>query len=230
MAQEMMELKRHYDVLKEQFDEMQNIHKSVTGNLKRGKGIARDLGKLQDLAENMTKSFINLNPNQEMDDYDLSNIEDLQDALDTIYSDEQDVLQRTQTDQQRKDYQQRSVRSALEGSEVLINLQGERMQKIQELADEIDKTETLKDAQDLSNRLLGEILLVQQQALLLQAQYVRANQSLNYQYADREGAEAPESTRPSEIQKRGAEEFSDKMKQLREDRGWKKSPIKAMPF
>ena len=183
MATQLSELKKHFDVLQEQFKELQNIQSAVSGNLQRGKGIFRDIGKLREMSEKMTKSVHSL-PHMDLDDYDLRNIEDLQDALDQIYTNETDIIKRGQTEQQRKQYQQRSIRSALEGAEVLINLQDERFRKIEELAAEIDQTETLKDAIDLNNRLLGEILLVQQQALLLQSQYIRAEQSIRYEHAD----------------------------------------------
>lgn len=183
MAQELTTLRDSFKVLQEQFQELQNIQASVSGNLERGKGIFRDIGRLRDMAEQMTRGVHSL-PHMDLDDYDLRNIEDLQDALDKIYTNETDILKRGQTERQRKQYQQRSIRGALEGAEILINLQDERFRKIEELAAEMDETETLKDAMDLNNRLLGEILLVQQQALLLQSQYVRAEQSLRYEHAD----------------------------------------------
>jgi hypothetical protein len=212
MAQSLQTLKEQITVMKEQFTELQNINSAVTGNLKRGKGIFRDLGKLRDLSSKMTKSVHSL-PHMDLDDYDLQNIEDLQDALDQIYVNETDVLKRGQTEQQRKQYQQRSIRSALEGAEVLISLQDERLNKIEELASEIDNTETLKDAMDLNNRLLGELLLVQQQALLINAQYIRAEQAVNYQYADKQsdGSDPNHKNREKTVLEKASEGFADKM-------------------
>ena len=50
----------------------------------------------------------------------------------------------------------------------------------EELAKKIDETKTLKDAVDLQNRLTHEALLIQQQQLLLLAQFIRAEQSIQY--------------------------------------------------
>jgi len=225
MATELNELKKHFEALKDQLEELEDLNSSLSGNLKIGSGMGRDLAKLLGLSENMTKGLHSL-PHMELDDYDLENIEDTQKVLDKVYTKEESILAATQTEKQRKDYRQRSIRAALEGSESLIALQQERFKKINELADEIDNTETVKEAIDLNNRLLGEILMVQQTALLLQAQYVRAEQSLKYGYADRaQSSDDPNAGQYNDFIKKSGTRAAKKMKELREDNGWEKPPF-----
>ena len=57
---------------------------------------------------------------------------------------------------------------------------GETFEKISQLAEEVDKTEDLKEATDLANRILIEMLSVQQQQLLIMANLARAEQLAVY--------------------------------------------------
>jgi len=225
MATQLNELKKHFEALKDQLEELEDLNSSLSGNLKIGSGMGRDLAKLLGLSENMTKGLHSL-PHMELDDYDLENIEDTQKVLDQVYTKEESILAATQTETQRKEYRQRAIRAALEGSEALIALQQERFKKINELADEIDNTETVKEAIDLNNRLLGEILMVQQTALLLQAQYVRAEQSLKYSNADStQSLDDPNTGQYNDFIKKSGTRAAKKMKKLREENGWEKPPF-----
>lgn len=187
-AKELQVLKEQVGVLKGQLEEAKKTYEAVSGNLKRGAGIAKELGDLKTIAEKMTKATHSF-PNMDTEDFDMKNAEDVREILDTIYKKEDGVLNGTQTEKQKRDYHQRSVKGALENSETIMASQEEKFEKIQRLANEIDSTQSLKDAMDLSNRLTAELLLVAQQSLMLQAQTTRANELLRYAGIDSEAQE-----------------------------------------
>lgn len=225
MATELKELKKHFEVLKQQLEKAKEIQEAVTGNLKRGAPIIEDLKELQDIAEGLTKGAVNL-PNVDLEDYDLKNIEDLKDVIEKVYEREGDIFDQGQNSQQRKDYQQRTVKGALESSEIIIAKTDDRLEKIGSLVNAIDSTESLKDAVDLNNRLLGEILMVQQQLLLLQSQYVRANTAMNYRGTSGADDNAPNKrkNRVRSILKGAGDKYKSGQEKIEGDQGWEKPP------
>lgn len=57
-------------------------------------------------------------------------------------------------------FRQSSLKNSIAKSQSILAGTGERMDKVKDLAGEIDTTENVKDAQDLTNALLTEILVV----------------------------------------------------------------------
>lgn len=72
------------------------------------------------------------------------------------------------------DLRQLGWKNIAEKADELIKSMGDRMEKVEELSGQIDEAENIKEAQDLTNRFLAEILLVLQEQLAMSTQYQQA--------------------------------------------------------
>jgi hypothetical protein len=182
MAQELAEAQKLGKTAISQMEELQKMYQATTGNLGRGSGIERAIRYVKNNLNNMTGSVFEITDGYGIDvdiqDLDLGNVEDVGKMLEELYK--KDPVDKTLTKQRRTQYQQQSIRGALEASEIMLANQQTALEKFEELAKKIDETKTLKDAVDLQNRLTHEALLIQQQQLLLLAQFIRAEQSIQY--------------------------------------------------
>ena len=220
-AQELQQLQEHLKTLNEQLEAAKKTQDAITGNYKRAKNLLRDIDRYAEKLKDATRAVTNLK-NLDLKDLDLSNILDARDYIDEIYKDGDTILQRSQTQGQRNVYKLKSSKAALENSEVIINSQEERLNKIQTLADEIDSTEELKDSIDVNNRLLAELLLSQQELLNLQAQNIRAEQAANYRHIESELLESdPNKTKGDKsFINEAIESYSDQIDERIDNKGW----------
>lgn len=195
MASELNEFKKQTEFLTSQLEELSSIKSNLEGNLGIGRGISRDLSRVKRRAQDMTRVFGNIEGVFDINEYDLSNMEDLQGVLDGMFKHEADILTRGRNTEAVQDIRQRAIKSAIEGSEAVIVEIQDSISKVDQLSTEIDNTETAKEAQDLTNRLLSEILHVQQQQLILIAQLTRAEQLAAYEGVSSDTPDAEGSAR-----------------------------------
>jgi len=174
----------------ETINEIQRQTAYISGNLKRGAGIERAIRKVKDSLINATPAIFDIEDGFELktnvNDLDLSDIEDVRKLLDELYQKGGNPVDDVLTKERRNTYQQKSVKASIESAETVLARQQESLEKFEELAAKIDETEGLKDATDLQNRLLHELILIQQQQLALLAQFIRAEESLKYTGVDSE--------------------------------------------
>jgi basic membrane lipoprotein Med (substrate-binding protein (PBP1-ABC) superfamily) len=92
---------------------------------------------------------------------------------------------------------------------------GDRMDKIKDLADEIDSTKNIKESQDLTNRLLVEILLTLNEQLLTATNFYEAQAMMLYsgEQSDEKFKEEQEAMQKAEKEKKGSkhEQWSREM-------------------
>lgn len=197
IANNLNELRRQTEVLTDQFNELQNIFGTLKGNLGAGQGVIRDVQRARRRAEGLTKSIHNIPGRMDLDDYDLNKIEDLQKVMGNVFNKELDIVTRGLSRKQIEGIRQRSVKSAIEQSEQILGNMDNSNNKIDELARQIDATDDMKEAADMTNRLLIEVIFIQQQQLQLLASLARAEQYANYEGIDSTNPDAdnePEDT------------------------------------
>lgn len=85
---------------------------------------------------------------------------------------------------QKYQTRQSVFKDTIEESESILNEMPDDLKEIEELMKEVDKTENLKDAQDMTNALLGKILLVLHRQLAFSAKVATAQNVLNYNGAN----------------------------------------------
>lgn len=78
---------------------------------------------------------------------------------------------------------QASLRGNIEASDEILRTMPTRLKTIEGLAEQIDQTQNIKDAQDLSNRFLAEILKVLSEMSAIAARVGESYALLNYQGA-----------------------------------------------
>ena len=180
MAKELEVMKEHVETATKQLEEAQRTVQQLSGNLKRGVGIERDLRKIKKIAADILPSFYNMSvPGGE--NVDPSDIQWLETQLDDIFTPKNKSPRDRELNKERRGaYTQRSLKAALLESEAAIGSTIASMEKLEQLMREIDETETLKDSQDLSNRLLGEVVATQNKIIILLAQLTRAQSVIHY--------------------------------------------------
>lgn len=171
-AQIIAEAQKQLQAVKDMVNEAKNITKNLEGNLGRGQGSEETLRDLKDALEGIMPSMLTTIDGEKIDS---SDIETINSALDDIFvSVEREPIESKLTANQREAYRQRTLRAAVSYSEYILTDMEKSLNKLENLSNEIDETETLKDAQDLNNRFMQEMLNNQTKMIMLMAQLVRA--------------------------------------------------------
>tara|TARA_R110000868_G_scaffold138329_1_gene352300 strand:- start:23741 stop:24523 length:783 start_codon:yes stop_codon:yes gene_type:complete len=181
LIQQIQEAQKIYTEVKKQVQEVQRVYKNLEGNLKRGVGSLRDIRRIKGNIERLIPSLYRLSlPDGTEIDPSLS--EDIGKAIDQIFiSPTANPKEAELTEEQQRVYRQRALKSSLSFSESMLADVNKSLEQFESLAAQIDETEKLKDAQDLTNRYLQEILTGQTKVIMLLAQLARAEAALNYQ-------------------------------------------------
>lgn len=120
-------------------------------------------------------------------DIDTGNVyEDTKKVLDQVFTDPRDIsnpAERTRSMSRRYQVQQDALKEVVARSERTLAGVKDRVATISELANMIDKTENQKDAQDLTNRILVEVLATLTDMLQIAAQSNQAEALFNYRGA-----------------------------------------------
>ena len=179
---------------KEEIDQILNVVKEqkeavarMSGNLKRGLGIKEELAKMAGFSRDITDSFDNL---ASLDGFELdsSEHEDIKKKFDILFDPDQSYGQRIKSRADRDTARERSLKGVLENSEYIILEQEESLKKFADLSRQADETQSLKDATDLLNRLVTELLIIEQQQLMLMAQTNKASALTQYTGVDSDNA------------------------------------------
>ncbi|ACS78383.1 hypothetical protein [Maridesulfovibrio salexigens] len=169
--QEIKVLQDTYKMATEQLKELNDIKDQVKGYYNQGKDL---VGKIKSI-----KSQIEAVPNTLLDQGQaiMSIIGELGDftnpevALDKIFGDPRSPdYNPWETLSMKYEIRQNGLKNALNHSEKLLKGMKERFAGIEELTNKIDHTENIKEAQDLTNVLLTQIIAVLSEQLALQAQ------------------------------------------------------------
>jgi len=163
--------------------------RAVMGNYNRGVGLVTDLQRLQKkLAATPTTIQGSAKKWLALGDAGLEIGEDgfyaVGKVLDTHWIDPRDLkknAERLKHLDQIYQVKQASLRGNIEASDEILRAMPERLKKIEGLADQIDHTENIKDAQDLTNRFLAEILKVLAEMSAIAAKVGESYALMNYQ-------------------------------------------------
>ncbi len=215
IAQQIQEAQKIYKEVQRQVQEVQRVYKNLEGNLKRGIGSIRDIRRIKSNLQRLMPAIYNLSlPDGTKVDPTVS--EDIAKALDEIFvSPTANPKEAELSKEQQRIYRQRTLKSSLSFSESALADIEKSLETFESLASQIDETQTLKDAQDLTNRYLQEVLTGQSKVIMLLAQLTRAEAALHYQGVDNE-----------EVGKRGnltSEEYLDQLGKYG-SKYWKEKP------
>jgi len=163
--------------------------RAVMGNYNRGVGLVTDLQRLEKkLAASPTTIQGSAKKWLSLGDAGLEIGEDgfyaVGKVLDTHWIDPRDLkknAERLKHLDQIYQVKQASLRGNIEASDEILRTMPDRLKAIEGLADQIDHTENIKDAQDLSNRFLAEILKVLTEMSAIAAKIGESYALMNYQ-------------------------------------------------
>lgn len=163
--------------------------RAVMGNYNRAMGLVNDLQRLEKkLASTPTTIQGSAKKWLSLGDAGLEIGEDgfyaVGKILDTHWIDPRDLkknAERLKHLDQIYQVKQASLRGNIEASDEILRTMPERLKKIAGLADQIDHTENIKDAQDLTNRFLAEILKVLAEMSAIAAKIGESYALMNYQ-------------------------------------------------
>lgn len=189
MATELKNLQEQLKVMKETYNTAVDTYEAVTGNGGFGVGAVPEIAKIRNKLEDITKPIHNIPTIIDTDDLDLSKIEDVQKTLDAVWKTEDGLLNDAKTAKEKEKIRQRATKSVIEQSTVAMEGMKDSIQRTEQIAYELDKTESLKESQDLTNRLLIEIISILQQQLIIESSLARAEQLAAYEGADSENEE-----------------------------------------
>lgn len=163
--------------------------RAVVGNYNRGKAIVGDLQRIRRKLEatpttlqGAAKKWLSLgNSGLEIGEDGFVAVGKI---LDTTWIDPRDLknnVERLKKLDQIYQVKQASLRGNIEASDEILRVMPERLKKIEDLAAQIDETDNIKDAQDLTNRFLAEILTVLNEMTGIAAKIGESYALLNYQ-------------------------------------------------
>ena len=188
MAQQIQQMQDQLKQMVNVVSEAKKINENLTGNLQRGLGTEEDIRRLKGAVEKMIPTFAMQgvpNPSQ-------SDMERIGNELDKIFvSKESQPVEAELTKDQRDAYRKKAISNAVRYSEFVITDTEKSMNRLEDLSQEINKTQTMKDSQDLTNRYMQEMMANQVKLNLLLAQLVRAESAAKMQgVSANEGAQA----------------------------------------
>lgn len=163
--------------------------RAVMGNYNRAKGLVNDLQRIRKKLEatpttmqGMAKKWLSLgDAGLEIGEDGFVSVGKL---LDTNWIDPRDIkknVERLKKLDQIYQVKQASLRGNIEASDEILRAMPERLKTIEGLVEQIDQTENIKDAQDLSNRFLAEILKVLAEMSAIAAKIGESYALMNYQ-------------------------------------------------
>ncbi|NDV20368.1 hypothetical protein GO013_13205 [Pseudodesulfovibrio sp. JC047] len=167
-------------------DTIESTYEKAHTNYSRAKGVYDDLMAVKTFYDKTKASWMGRYEKYKGFYDAVSNpdkaIEDFEDLLDDAFVDPRSIdPDKWKSLMNRQfDLRQLALKELLDKSEKTTQGMGARVEKAQELARSIDSTNSEKDAADLNNRLLLEILLVLQDMLALDAQYQQSMAALKY--------------------------------------------------
>lgn len=160
--------------------ELVTIEGKLTGSRGYGSTIQADINRLRSKLERYTDGILDV----DIEGITGSNerkVGDVQDMLDTIFNKERKLKGLGELDKPLVNaYREDVLRAALERSTVEIASARDTYDKLDVISREIDTAESLKDAQDLTNKLLSQLILVQQKNVELLAEMIRAEAAQKY--------------------------------------------------
>ena len=203
------------DVVTESKETLLTMSSDITGAYNRAKGVIADLKKVQGILSQPNRVFSNAERIKDLADDPEAIFKEVDINLDKIFVDISDPEVNPYMVQRKKQAEvQKIFKDALRGSEIELAKLPTRIETIEKLAGQIDLTANIKDSQDLTNRLITELIIGQERMINLLAQLAQAEVAAQYTgYSEEKDGAFRERSHAKKSNKRSA--FSDAYKSMR---------------
>lgn len=166
--------------IEKQISTAEKTSNALHGNLRRAENLKSSLANYRNILNQVQRSIPEIDPEYLPSGHipQMTQAGDVRNVLDFIYNPSQlrgDLSRNMQTI-----HKEATTRAALEASELSVASADKNFAELLSLASEIDSTENLKDAADMSNKLLLKILAALEELTNLQAQLTRMEAAKNY--------------------------------------------------
>lgn len=188
---QLAELQKQVETLGGIKTEAEQARRAVMGNYNRAMSMVRDLQRIQKKLESTpttiqgyAKKWFSLG--QDGLEIGEDGFVAVGKILDTQWVDPRDIknhVEKLKRLDQVFQVKQASLRGNIEASDEILRAMPERMKNLEDLTKQIDETENIKDAQDLTNRFLAEILKALAELTMVGARMQESYALMNYQGA-----------------------------------------------
>ena len=175
------------ELVQQSTDTLKKTYQEATAQYGRAKGLFDEIMKVKRLYDTTNRSLMGRYQQvkklyQKAGDDPEKAIEGFVELIDDGFKDPRtlDPKEWKRIMDKQIDMRQLALKEVLERGEESIEEMNKRLERVQELAKQVDETVSPKDAQDLTNRLLVEILLVLQEQLAMNLQYQQTMAALKY--------------------------------------------------
>lgn len=173
----------------------------VTGVYNRAKGITEDLNRVKGLMGQSRRVFSDAEKLLDLEGDAGAIFKEVDINLDKIYVDISDPDINPWMVQHKKNHEvQKIFKDNLRNAEIELASMPARMEAIEKLSAQIDQTENIKDSQDLTNRLITELIIGQERMITILSQLAQAevaaqftgyNEEVADEFRDRSNAKNP---------------------------------------
>ena len=174
-------LTKSYSMLQEQFKELQNIKDQVKGYYDQGKAFVSKIKSIKSQMEAIPSSVVGRGK-EIMGLIDaIGDFTEATDMLDAVFGDPRSAdYNPWQSLAPKYQLRQQGLKDTIEKSEKLLAGMKDRFAALEDLTNRIDSTENIKEAQDLTNVFLAQIISILSEQLALTAQIGEAQALLNF--------------------------------------------------
>ena len=188
--------------------EVKSVQDQMTGTYNKASSLIDNLKKVQKTITNAPSSVSNVGDKWKGIIKDLDGFVDVKDILDSVYNDPRtDKKKAWEKIDEHYQIRQEALKNAIGQCDDAAQALKERMKVLDELANQIDSTQNLKESQDLTNRFLAEILYTTELHYALFAQISQANALLYYSGVDDESMTARKSAADKAISQQSTSEY-----------------------
>lgn len=208
-SQQLKKLEEQISIASDTKEQVTNMAADVTGVYNRAKGITKDLQKVRGLMEKPKRVFSDAQRILEHGEDSAAIFKEVDLNLDNIFVDISNPdINPWMVQKKKQNEVQKIFKDALRNTEIELAKMPARMEGIEALAAQIDTTENIKDSQDLTNRLITELIIGQERMITILSQLAQAEVAAQYtgyneQAANefRERSNVKEKSRPSAFSK-----------------------------
>ena len=169
------------DIATQSKDTLLDMSSDITGAYNRAKGVIDDLKKVQGILSQPDRVFSDAQRIMDLAGDAEAIFKEVDINLDKIFVDISDPDVNPYMVQRKKQAEvQKIFKDALRSSELELAKLPARMDEIEKLAGQIDQTANIKDSQDLTNRLLTELIIGQERMISLMSQLAQAEVAAQY--------------------------------------------------
>jgi hypothetical protein len=153
----------------------------VVGKYNRARGVVDDLRNIKDVLSQPRRVFSSVDKILALADDPEAQFKEVDVNLDKIFVDISDPEINPWMVQKKREIEvQKIFKDAMRSTELEMAKMPQRIEAIEKLAGQIDTTENIKDSQDLTNRLIVELITGQERMITLMSQMGQAEVAAQY--------------------------------------------------